>query len=76
MLAEQFALTARGEAWDSAFDMDGDGVLRLSDFFVFVDSFGEGERAKLLALARHYLDLPYTANPDVLHIGKSRMVFL
>ena len=43
-------------------DFDNDGTVGFSDFFLFVDSFGQGTaQAKLMQLAREYLGLPEAA---------------
>ena len=43
---------------DPKFDLDGDGTIGFNDFFLFADAFGQTARAKLMALAREYIDLP------------------
>jgi hypothetical protein len=47
--------------FDSAFDLNSNGEVDFSDFFIFADSFGEGAQPKLMALAREYIGLPEVA---------------
>ena len=43
---------------DPLYDLDGSGAVDFDDFFIFADYFGKEARAKLMALAREYINLP------------------
>ena len=46
---------------DPTFDLDGSGLVDLSDFFIFSELFEPSERAKLLDLAGELIGLPVGA---------------
>jgi hypothetical protein len=54
----------QGEAdtgWDPLYDLNDDGEVHFSNFFVFADYFNGAARAKLMELAREHIGLPAAA---------------
>ena len=40
-LVDQFGFSQGDNGYEARFDLDSDGVIRISDFLIFVDNFGK-----------------------------------
>lgn len=47
---------------DPSYDLNADGVVDFDDFFIFADNFSKEDRAKLIALAHEFINLPVSAS--------------